>query len=341
MQTSRSIVRVAALAALTTTLTLARGAAAYPSALLDEARFGPYLDQIDYSPHELWEETRGRPALWIALDAGLVRVDGTSTYASASTPVASYPVATPPGFISSGSGFYGMILVGLPLDRVVKRTGATMVADGPPVLKPPSGPKVRAPEPAEPPAGPKVAPSTVPVERIAIPNVVTPSLARAAVKAALKKAALLDPAARTDALASRARTSAVLPELRLRVARIIDDGQSLMPTEYDPYRTEATGGTTLWLDARATWRLDRLVFAQEEVALERIRNERIAAQARLVSRVLESLFAWQKWSARASDGNATAEEHLAAELGVLEAEAELDILTGGWFTEWRTKREQR
>jgi hypothetical protein len=60
-----------------------------------------------------------------------------------------------------------------------------------------------------------------------------------------------------------------------------------------------------------------------------------------VSRVLETLFAWQKWSARASDGNATAEEHLAAELGALQAEAELDILTGGWFTAWRTKREQR
>jgi hypothetical protein len=83
------------------------------------------------------------------------------------------------------------------------------------------------------------------------------------------------------------------------------------------------------------------VFAEEEVALERIRNERIDAQGRLVGRVLEMLFAWQKWSAKAGDGNATAEEHLTAELGVIEAEAELDILTGGWFTEWRTKREQK
>ncbi|HVY48273.1 MAG TPA: hypothetical protein VHB21_20440, partial [Minicystis sp.] len=200
-------------------------------------------------------------------------------------------------------------------------------------------PKSRAPEPAEPAPPPKIAAGLVSTERIAIPIAVTPSLARAVVKAALRTAHLDEPAARADALAARAKASALLPELRVRVARIIDDGQSLMPTEYDPYRTEATGGTTLWLDGRATWRLDRLVFAGEEVQLERIRNERIEAQSRLVSRALETLFSWQKALAQAADQNTTAEVHLAAELRVLETEAELDILTGGWFTKWRAARE--
>ena len=165
---------------------------------------------------------------------------------------------------------------------------------------------------------------------------VTPVVARAAVDAALRHARLFDPDARVDAMASRVRTSAVLPELRLRVSRTVSDGESLSPTAYDPTRTTATDGVSLWLEARAAWRLDRLVFADEEVALERVRGHLVEAQRRLIERVLAQLFAWQRASSSLADPARSPEEQLTAGIAVVEAEVELDLLTDGWFTRWRT-----
>jgi hypothetical protein len=167
---------------------------------------------------------------------------------------------------------------------------------------------------------------------------VTTAAARAAVQAALQRAKLVDPDTRIDALASRARSSALLPELRLRASRSVDEGQTLSPTEYDPARITASGGVSLWLEARATWRLDRLVFADEEVALERARSQRAEAQARLIERVLDRLFAWQRALAGEADDKASPEERAQAALKRIEAEVELDILTAGWFTRWRATR---
>ena len=163
------------------------------------------------------------------------------------------------------------------------------------------------------------------------PVVVTPALARAAVRAALRHARVADPDARVDALASRARSSALLPELRLRATRLVDEAESLSPTEYDPGRTTATGGTSAWIEARTTWRLDRLVFADEEVALERMRYDRAEARTKVQDRALELLFAWQRARAAQEDPASTPDERLDATLAVLEAEASLDVITGGWF----------
>ncbi|HSN98705.1 MAG TPA: hypothetical protein VLS89_10490, partial [Candidatus Nanopelagicales bacterium] len=137
--------------------------------------------------------------------------------------------------------------------------------------------------------------------------------------------------------ASRARASALLPELRLRVARELQQEQRVAPTDDDPLRTTASGGASFWLEARATWRLDRVVFSDDEVALERLRRERAEAQRRLMDRVLELLFAWQRAGAREADPGLSPEERVEATLAALEAEATLDVLTGGWFT--RRKRE--
>ena len=68
-----------------------------------------------------------------------------------------------------------------------------------------------------------------------------------------------------------------------------------------PTRVTAVDAVKYWLEARATWRLDRLVFAEEEVALERMRQERAEAQARLRAHVLKVLFAWQRALALVED----------------------------------------
>ncbi|APR86040.1 Hypothetical protein A7982_11389 [Minicystis rosea] len=263
-----------------------------------------------------------RAPLWIAIDTSFVRRD--------------------PGDTSFGA----MLLLGLPLDRLFARDvrvssigdrpspadhGDPPRADPPPALKPPPRAK---PEPAPaPPKVPPVPPTATPPLRI--PIVVPPEAARAAVEAALRKARLSDPDARLDAMASRARAAAALPELRLRVLRSVDQGQTLSPTEYDANRTTASGGSSFWMEARATWRLDRLVFAEEEVSFERMRHERAEARAKVTARVLKLLFEWQRALALADNPAASPEENLAARLHALEAEAELDLLTDGWLTRFQ------
>jgi hypothetical protein len=296
----------------------------------------PLLTRQDTVPHELFhEEQRGAP-FWVAIDASIGQTrDGSSAFGA-------------------------MLLLGLPLERLRGHVplGPRLTEDargeGRKAKAPPDPSRGWAPAPAspaplsaelplspraesaKPPAGAPLAPS--PTERVfrspsELP--VNPAVARAAVQAALQRARLLDPDARIDALASRARSSALLPELRVRASRTVDEGQTLSPTEYDPARTTASGGVSLWLEARATWRLDRLLFADEEVALERIRSQRAEDQAKLTERVLGLLFTWQRALVRASDEAASPEEQLAATLKKIEVEVELDILTDGWFTRWR------
>lgn len=242
-----------------------------------------------------------RAPLWFAIDASMRRPDGGPTVIG------------------------GMLLVGLPLERIAARP--PRIAD-----PPPQAPEAKPPPPAKAPAPEaKQAPLRIPV-------VVTSEAARGAVEAALRKARLVDPDAQIDGMALRARQSAALPELRLRALRTVDQGQNLMPTEYDPTRLTATTGTSLWMEARATWRLDRLLFAEEEVAVERARHLRTEARARLTSRVLKLLFAWQRALAQADNPSASPEENLTARLHALEAEAEVDLLTDGWFGRWRARR---
>ncbi|WP_437990579.1 hypothetical protein [Sorangium sp. So ce145] len=283
----------------------------------------PRVDRLDTAPHELWAASPGgAQPLWLAVELGIARLEGGER------------------------SLTGMLLASIPLERLSARPGApsppSAVAEpAAPRLKPapaaPSppraAPEIELPEPP-PPAQPAEVEPPLP-----LPVRVTPAMARAIVEAALRRSRLLDPEARIDAIASRARTSSLFPELRLRVSRLVDEAESLAPTEYDPARRTASGGTSLWLEARATWRLDRIVFADEEIALERLRRERAELQTKLTARVLELLFAWQRAVALAADPGQSPEERRAATLAALEAEASLDLLTGGWMTRWRAARE--
>ncbi|EYF04230.1 hypothetical protein [Chondromyces apiculatus] len=176
-----------------------------------------------------------------------------------------------------------------------------------------------SPHPAEPPTRPFV----------------TPELARAAVAMALRHARLSDPEAFAEALGTRARAAALLPELRLRIAREIEEEQRLSPTTTAPDRTTSSGGASFWLEARATWRLDRVVFSDDEIAFERLRRERADAQRRLTERVLDLLFAWQRACTALSAPSATEKERIEATLRHLQAEGTLDVFTHGWFTRQR------
>jgi hypothetical protein len=137
---------------------------------------------------------------------------------------------------------------------------------------------------------------------------------------------------RIDALGGRARASAWLPEVRVRAGRNTDQTLRLTPTEEDPDRWQLTGGADLRLEAQLSWEFDRLVFASEELAVERLRQAAEQRRSRLVDRVLDWVFRWQGALLEASDPLADPQLRLVAQLKAAQARSALDLLTGGWFT---------
>lgn len=219
------------------------------------------------------------------------------------------------GWVARGDGqreLTAMLSLSLPMQRA---------------LRPKLAPRVAEPAPAKPaePAKPE------PPRRVAL-VVVTPALAQATLRAAQRASGRARAAERFGSLASRARASAALPELRLRAARTTDESLRLAPTTSDPYRYTQAGGVSIALEAQATWRLDRAVFAEEEIQVEHLRRLRARQDARLVDEVLRALFAWQRAVSGAVDPELPAEEQELASLRVVEAEVRLDVLTGGWFS---------
>jgi len=185
-----------------------------------------------------------------------------------------------------------------------------------------------------------LAPLGEPGARSARELLVTREVARRAVSAAWRAAALGADDARIDAMVSRARWSAALPETRLRAMRVFDDGASP-----DSAGTSSSYGTrgNLWLEARLTWRFDHLLYADDEPAFERVRTDRLEARQRTASRVVALLAQWQRASVDGRAAPLDSPEALDAALRASEAEAGLDALTGGWFGAWAegARREAR
>ncbi|WP_394832703.1 hypothetical protein LVJ94_39985 [Pendulispora rubella] len=164
---------------------------------------------------------------------------------------------------------------------------------------------------------------------------VTRDVARAAVLAAWRSAGLGAGDGRMDDMATRARWSALFPEARMRVARAFDESARIDSTASGGPRTTDSAGANLWLEARLTWRLDRILYADDEPAFERIRFERHDARARIAARVLTLLGQWQRAWVDAHLSAADASESLETGLRLSDAEAALDVLTGSWFGRWR------
>jgi hypothetical protein len=219
---------------------------------------------------------------------------------------------------ASGRELIALVELNLPLDRFFAQPPETARQEE------------EQTQQTEPPAaeGPRPkAPPQKPVVRL------TPALARSAVRAALRASGDGESRARLDSIASRARSSAALPELRLGAMHSTDQSLRLSPTQADPYRYTQSGGVDLAFEARLTWKLDRLVFADQELGVERIRSERATARARLAQQVLRALFEWQRAELKQRDPELTPEEQAEAAVSALEALVTLDVLTGGWFSQ--------
>jgi len=167
---------------------------------------------------------------------------------------------------------------------------------------------------------------------------IRPRDARSAIAAASRQQKHHSAASRLDSLSSRARWSALLPTLRLRATRLIDESTSLSPTSYDANRTTSSGGASLWLEARSTWQLDRLVFADEEVGVERMRRKLHSDRVASAQHTLSLLFEWQRALQRMYDPMLHPEQCLPALLEEQRLRITLDIDTGGWLSRWLRER---
>lgn len=157
-------------------------------------------------------------------------------------------------------------------------------------------------------------------------------LARDTVVAAENAQHAVERARELDGAGTRARWSALLPEVRVRAARSRDDSLHLQPTIDDPYRYSTIGGDGLLMEAQLTFRLNRLIFADEEVALERLRIARERSSEDRTERVLGRLARWHRALSRERSLAEDARRG-SARLERLDVQMQLDVLTGGWFGE--------
>ncbi|MFO7180027.1 MAG: hypothetical protein DIU78_015120 [Pseudomonadota bacterium] len=159
-------------------------------------------------------------------------------------------------------------------------------------------------------------------------------LARAVVRAALRARDADGEARRLDGLSARARLAAGLPDLVLRAARSTDASLRVSPTDTEVYAYDytRTGKADLLLEARVSFDLHRLLFAPEEIAIERLRLERARERERLIERVLGHLLAWERGKVRLLDPELDAEARRKGEAEVTAAALALEALTDGEFS---------
>jgi len=156
--------------------------------------------------------------------------------------------------------------------------------------------------------------------------------ARRTIQAAWRAFGLGVDDARLDAIVSRARFAALLPEARFRVTHLRNERASTqsVPEESQYYDS---AGANLGLEARLTWRLDRLLYADDEPAFERMRIDRADARMRIAKNTLEALFVWQRARIDLGLSEPGSRDETEIWLRIAEAEASLDTLTNGWFSE--------
>lgn len=167
---------------------------------------------------------------------------------------------------------------------------------------------------------------------------VTPELARSVARAALRAAGYRGLEAELSAAVGRARWSAALPDVRLRAARALDESARVDYVGDVLGDTRVTGRADVRLEAALTWRLSELVFSGREPSLARIRLTFLRQRQEVVRASLQALFRWQRTLHRANDPALLPEERAEALLDSVEAEVQLAVLTGGWFSAERALR---
>lgn len=133
-------------------------------------------------------------------------------------------------------------------------------------------------------------------------------------------------------LASRARSSAWLPELQLKGGRNTDETLRLTPTEAEPDRYQLVGGDGVRFEGQIRWTFNQLVFARDELAVARLRGALESEKRRREHHAMDVLGKWLRaWLALGNPGEG-AEERVDAWIDERALRAELDWLSQGWFS---------
>lgn len=118
----------------------------------------------------------------------------------------------------------------------------------------------------------------------------------------------------------RARLAGLLPSVAVRTGR---------NTSWQDADPDIDRGTSI--EARASWRLDRLLFDGRELQVASIEAARRRERRQLGSQVIRAYYHWQRTAAAA-----TAQPRMTSRAE--EAAAELDALTDGWFSQQLGRR---
>lgn len=146
---------------------------------------------------------------------------------------------------------------------------------------------------------------------------------------------------RDRAWAARARMSAVLPQVTLRVSRDVarDKGRSRSSTGTE--RLDIDVNRDSLLEARAVWNLDRLVFDSVELSAARAALSESRERANLAAQVVALYYERRRaqlaliWQPPTTDAG-----RLESELAIREFTAALDALTDGEFSKLVRSRQQ-
>lgn len=225
----------------------------------------------------------------------------------------------------------GWISLNVPLDALARPRLIAPEAE-PKSNQPQAAPEAQPAESAAKPAGQQVESPAAPALSFAQLKAFAEFSGRAT-RAALAVVGAAAERRRLDGLSSRSRASAMLPELRLRAQRNTDQALRLSPVTDDPYRVTQADGAGVILEASATFNLDRLVFANAELVVERLRQRAGTERLKLERRVSDALLALYRARELGCLDSATDEARALQRIAVLQLLTELDLLTAGWFSE--------
>jgi hypothetical protein len=146
---------------------------------------------------------------------------------------------------------------------------------------------------------------------------------------------------RARSLVTRARWAGLLPDVRVRLDRRFARTESLDLGRADPTATPVgvDANNDLRYEARAAWDLSRIVFNPDEIGASAHALRMADVRREVESAVIRVYFERRRLKAEAlaSDATDTA-SGVRLELHIQELEAELDALSGGAFSRWRSSR---
>ena len=137
----------------------------------------------------------------------------------------------------------------------------------------------------------------------------------------------------------RSRAQAALPQLTVRVTSDLDKEDRAL-TRFDetnsmiPQNISATetNGNDLQLYAEARWKLNESVFNYQETAVMRENRYSAKERQKLLQTVTQVYFERKRALIKMRPAKPGSEAEALAILKIAQIEAELDALTGGWFT---------